>query len=155
MKKLILAVPIIILLVSCSNINTETTQVGENTFVYKEKVFRIIDNEITELGNLKTDTITKSRVLNPELKNYGKNNLDYVENGASSSLTAVYRETSVLIARIQLKQSIYEMGSKTGSINVIADSMKKLIVKRIPRAKYIVIEFSVDADLALTPSQSS
>lgn len=91
MKRLILGVSMIALLTSCEEMEPKTTQVGENTFVHNAKVFRIIDNEITELGNLKTDTITKSTVLNPRLKDYGKHDLNYVKKGASSDLTAVYR----------------------------------------------------------------
>ncbi len=76
---------------SCSSEKTETIQVGENTFVHQEKVFRIIDNEITELGDLMSDSITKSSVLNPKIKDYSNIGLDYIKNGASSNLTAVYR----------------------------------------------------------------
>lgn len=89
--KTLLAITFITFLTSCSDKRTETIQIGENTFVNKEKVFRIIDNEITELGDLKTDTITKSSVLNPKLKSYGDIALDYVKKGASTNLAAVYR----------------------------------------------------------------
>ena len=90
-KKLILSLLLITLFTSCGDIKADTIQIGENTFVRKEKVYRIIDNEITELGDFKTDSITKSTVLNPKLKNYGENALDYIRKGANSKLTAVYR----------------------------------------------------------------
>lgn len=47
MKNLILGFSLIALFTSCGDTTTKTTQVGQNIFVHKEKVFRIIDNEIT------------------------------------------------------------------------------------------------------------
>lgn len=91
MKQISFLIGFISILISCSDKGTETTQIGENTFVHHEKVYRIIDNEITELGNLKSDSISKSTVLNPKHKNYGSIDLDYVKRGASTDLTAVYR----------------------------------------------------------------
>lgn len=90
-KKLILSLLLITLFTSCGDMKTDTIQIGENTFLRKEKVYRIIDNQITELGDFKTDSITKSSVLNPKLKNYGENALDYIRKGVSSKLTAIYR----------------------------------------------------------------
>lgn len=77
-------------LTSCGN-NANTTQVGENTFVHRDKVYRIIDNEITELGTLDSDSIAKSTVLDPKLKNYNDYALDFVAQGAYTQMTAVYR----------------------------------------------------------------
>jgi hypothetical protein len=92
MKRISFTIAFITALTSCSDIKTETILIGENTFVHQEKVFRIIDNEITELGNLKSESITKSAVLNPKLKDYGTIELDYVlKEGASTDLMAVYR----------------------------------------------------------------
>ena len=79
------------LLASCDLPDKNTVRIGENTFIHNEIVYRIIDNEITELGTLKSDTITKSMVLSPRLKNYGSNSLDFVKIGAHTQLTAVYR----------------------------------------------------------------
>lgn len=91
MKQVAFIIAVIVTLTSCSDRRTETIQIGENTFVHQEKVFRIIDNEITELGSLKSDSITKSTVLNPNLKDYGSIELDFVRKGASTDLKAVYR----------------------------------------------------------------
>ena len=91
MKWITIMVATIATLTSCSDMKTETIQVGENTFVHNEKVYRIIDNEITELGNLLTDSLSKSIVLNPNLKEYGELELDYIKEGANSTLNAVYR----------------------------------------------------------------
>jgi hypothetical protein len=66
-------------------------QVGENTFVSGDIVYRIIDNQITELGSLSSDSIPKSQVLNATLRNYDQYALDYVKPGAFTELIGVYR----------------------------------------------------------------
>lgn len=65
--------------------------VGDNTFVHDNKVYRIIDSEITELGNLQKDIFTRSEVLNSKLRDFGENKMDFVKAGAYTSLNAVYR----------------------------------------------------------------
>ncbi|GGG23168.1 hypothetical protein [Christiangramia forsetii] len=75
--------------VSCNNSNA--IPIADNTFVLNEKVYKVIDNEITELANLNNDSISKSEVLNPNLKSYGETSLGYVKYGASAELKAVYR----------------------------------------------------------------
>lgn len=91
MKPIVFVLMALGIMTSCSNKRSEATPIGENTFVYDAKVFRIIDNEVTQLGNLETDSITKTAVLNPILKNYGSIEMDYIREGATSELTAVYR----------------------------------------------------------------
>lgn len=48
-------------------------------------MFRIIDNVATELGDFKTDSITKSTALNPKLKGYGENAFYNVKKRANSN----------------------------------------------------------------------
>ena len=48
--KLLLASLIAVLLSSCGQNNS--TQIAENTFVYKHKVYRLVDNELTEVADL-------------------------------------------------------------------------------------------------------
>ena len=93
MKKylLIAFIGIITLLSSCGDINNDATQIGENTFIHKSKDYSIINNQITELGNFKSDTIAKSTVLSLELIGYGKYSLSHIKKEASSNLGAVYR----------------------------------------------------------------
>jgi hypothetical protein len=79
------------LMISCNDHRPATIQIGENTFVHKDKVYRIIDNQITELGSLESDSISKSTVLDPKLKNYNDYALDFVAHGAYTHMTAVYR----------------------------------------------------------------
>ena len=64
---------ITILLCSCSNSNT--TQIAENTFVYKSKVFKLVDNELTEVANLDAKEIRKFEVLKPVKKDFGNYDL--------------------------------------------------------------------------------
>ena len=86
---------------ACSNIKPETIKIGENTFVHEDRVFRIIDNEITELGSLSSDTLSKSAVLDPKLRTFGTHSFGYVKEGASTQLLAVYRG-DVLYYRLDL-----------------------------------------------------
>ncbi len=84
---------LIILLYSCSN--SGTTQVAENTFVYKTKVYKIVDNEVTIIGDLKSDSIRKFQVQKPIKKDYGKYELDYIKPGSYAKLDALYRGTNL------------------------------------------------------------
>lgn len=92
MKKLLL-IPLFyaasILLISCNN--SGAIPIAENTFVHNERVYKVIDNELTELADLDEDSISKSEVLNPNLKDYGKRDLSFVKNGAYVLLSGVYR----------------------------------------------------------------
>jgi hypothetical protein len=76
--------------VSCNN-SPGAIPIADNTFVHNETVYKVIDNEITELANLDNDSISKSEVLNPNLKSYGVTSLGFVKPGASADLKAVYR----------------------------------------------------------------
>jgi len=76
-------------LFSCTK--STTIQIGENTFMYNGTVYRIIDNQITELGSMESDSIPKSTVLRPQLKNFGQYSLGYIKAQATSTLLGVYR----------------------------------------------------------------
>ena len=71
--------------------SNRTTQIGDNTFVYKTKVYKIVDNEITVIGDLKSDSIRKFQVQQPIKKEFGKGDLTYVKQGAYATLDALYR----------------------------------------------------------------
>ncbi len=89
MKNLILPIVLGLLLASCDR--NQTTQIGENTFVRGDKVYRVIDNEINEIGELSSKAVRKVEVLKPTEKNYGNHTLSYVKEGASTQLDALYR----------------------------------------------------------------
>lgn len=69
----------------------DTIHIGDNTFVHNEKVYRVIDNQITDLGTLDVDSIVKSRVVNSVLRDFGRYEMDHVRKAAYSELRAVYR----------------------------------------------------------------
>jgi hypothetical protein len=66
-------------------------QVGENTFVHKEKIYKIIDNELREIGDLSAREIKKFEVSKPKQKDFGNSSLSFVKPGASTTLKALYR----------------------------------------------------------------
>jgi hypothetical protein len=74
---------------ACSS--NKTTQVAENTFVYNNKVYKIIDNEIREIGNLNADTIKKFEVFRAKKLDLGSYDLSYVKAGATVSVKTLYR----------------------------------------------------------------
>lgn len=77
-----------ILFAACSD---TTTQIAENTFVHKEKIYKIIDNELREIGDLNTSEIKKFEVSKPKQRDLGISTLSFVKKGAETSLKALYR----------------------------------------------------------------
>lgn len=77
-----------LLLVSCSNQNT---QIAENTFIHGDKIYKIIDNELREIGDLNAKEIKKFEVSKPKQRNMGTSSLSFVKPGARTSLKALYR----------------------------------------------------------------
>jgi hypothetical protein len=71
--------------------NDKATQIAENTFIYKTKVYKLIDNELTEVAELDTKRIRKFEILKPQTKSLGTIALSYVKSGASARLEALYR----------------------------------------------------------------
>jgi len=78
-----------IIVTSCHNNNT--TQVADNTFVHNNKVYKIIDNEIREIGDLNADTIKKFQVFKAKRKDLGTFDLTFVKPGASMVIKTLYR----------------------------------------------------------------
>lgn len=91
MRVLSLKISCLLIFITACRQKVETIQIGENTFVHQEKVFRVIENQITELGNLNSDSLAKSTVLSQKLKDFGRYNMDYVKPGAATLLSGVYR----------------------------------------------------------------
>lgn len=65
----------------------ETTQIAENTFVHNEKVYKIVGNEVSQIGDLSTDI----EITKPTKKNLGTESLSYIKAGATAKLEALYR----------------------------------------------------------------
>jgi hypothetical protein len=75
-------------LFSCSNNNT---QIAENTFIHNDKVYKIIDNELREIGDLSASNIKKFEVLKPKQRDMGEYSLAFVKQGATANLKTLYR----------------------------------------------------------------
>jgi hypothetical protein len=70
---------------------TSDIQIGENTFVHKDKIYKIIDNELREIGDLSAKEIKNFEVSKPKQKDFGNSSLSFIKSGASTSLKALYR----------------------------------------------------------------
>jgi hypothetical protein len=93
--------PCLVFLSACSSHN-DTVQVGENTFVSKNRVYKIIDNEIRIIGDLKSDSIKLFQIIKPVKRNFGNKNLNYIKEGAYANLNALYRG-SILYYHLEIE----------------------------------------------------
>jgi hypothetical protein len=80
---------LIVFLMGCQN--DKATQIAENTFVFKTKVYKLVDNELTEVADFDTKKIRKFEILKPQTKTLGTISLSYVKSGAIAKLDALYR----------------------------------------------------------------
>ncbi len=78
-----------ILLCSCGQ--KSSTQIADKTFVYDSKVYKIVDNELTELADLNSKNIRKLEFLKPKQKSLGKISLSYIKEDATAQIDALYR----------------------------------------------------------------
>jgi hypothetical protein len=69
----------------------KTIPIGEGTFVYKEGVYKILNNEVLQIGDLKSTAIRKFEISTPKLKYLGGAVIDFVKKGASVDVNSVYR----------------------------------------------------------------
>src|SRR4051812_25602417 len=76
-------------LYSCQQ--NKSIQIAENTFIYNDKIFRLVDNELTEVADLNAKEIRKFEVLKPKQKTLGTSSLSYVKINATAKLDAMYR----------------------------------------------------------------
>lgn len=65
----------------------ETTQIAENTFVHNDKVYKIVGNEVSQIGDLSTEI----EISKPTKKNLGIASLSYIKAGATTKLEGLYR----------------------------------------------------------------
>jgi hypothetical protein len=70
---------------------TGDIRIGENTFIHKDKIYKVIDNELREIGDLSAKEIKKFGVSKPRQKDFGASSLSFIKSGASTSLKALYR----------------------------------------------------------------
>lgn len=89
MKLLCLLITSIVFLFSCKN--HDSTQISDKTFIYKNKIYKIVDNELLELASLDSKNIRKFEVLKPKQKSLGTASLSFVKENAFAKLDALYR----------------------------------------------------------------
>lgn len=82
-----LLIALMFLASSCSN----DVQIGDNTFVHKGKIYKVIDNELREIGDLSAKEIRKFEVSKPQQKDFGSSSLSFVKPGTYTTLKALYR----------------------------------------------------------------
>ena len=76
---------------ACQSNKNKAVQVGDNAFIHDNKVYKIIDNQVTLLQDMENDTIAKSSILEPKMKMFQPDTLDFIKEGARAFLTGVYR----------------------------------------------------------------
>lgn len=65
----------------------ETTQIAENTFVHKDKVYKIVGNELSQIGDLSSDI----EITKPTKKSLGIADISFIQKGATTKLETLYR----------------------------------------------------------------
>ena len=83
--KIITITLLLVLISACGS--KETTQIAENTFVHNEKVYKIVGNEVSQIGDLSKDIEPNK----PTKKNLGTASLSYIKASATTKLVALYR----------------------------------------------------------------
>jgi hypothetical protein len=89
--KIITKCLIAVLALSSSSCANNNTQIAENTFVHGNKIYKIIDNELREIGDLGSNDIKKFEVSKPKQRDLGTSSLSFIKKDASTSLKALYR----------------------------------------------------------------
>jgi hypothetical protein len=65
--------------------------IGDNSFVFNEKIYRIINNELLQIGDLNDTSIRRLKISSSELKNLGTSSLSFIKEGSTTKITSVYR----------------------------------------------------------------
>jgi hypothetical protein len=75
-----------------SNVNVrKAVAIGENTFVYNGKLYKLSNNELLQISNLDSSHIRKLEISKPSLKDLGEASLNYIKKDASVKIASVYR----------------------------------------------------------------
>ncbi|SCW88351.1 hypothetical protein [Mucilaginibacter sp. NFR10] len=67
------------------------TSVGENTFIHDDKVYRVIGNEVKEIGDMSSTDIPKLSSSKPQLISLKDNSLNFIKRGAYCNIKALFR----------------------------------------------------------------
>jgi len=148
-------------LISCSQ-RDDIVQVGENTFVFKHKVYTIIDKKILLLGDLVKDSINQIQIYKSNIFGktsfsnqycteieFPKQSLDFIKGGASSKFAFEYRGNEVyfrlsLYGMEDLKEN-FNSGSFT--LNLIDNFKFVLFSIEIPTNEFIGVLASDDKSI--------
>lgn len=87
--KLMMIPALAVLLAACAG--NKNTQIAENTFIHGDKIYKLIDNELREIGDLHAGNIKKFEVSKPNQRDLGQAGLGFVKKGAYTTLKALYR----------------------------------------------------------------
>jgi hypothetical protein len=94
-KWIVIALIILGFLTGCKRDSEPATEkaipIGEGTFVYKERVYKLLNNEVLQIGDLKSTAIRKFEISTPKLKYLGRATIDFVKKEASVDVNSVYR----------------------------------------------------------------
>jgi hypothetical protein len=124
---------------SCSRPNT---QIGDNTFIHNDKVYKLVDNEIKEIGDLNANNIKKFEVFRPSLRDLGSYSLSYVKTGATATMKTLYRGNNLyykffLLGINDLKENYGRGGSFT--ISFLDEHGFRLYSTEIPMSDMVGI----------------
>jgi hypothetical protein len=141
--------------------------IGEGIFIYKEKVYKLLNNELLQIGDLKSNSIRKFEISTPKLKYLGVAAIDFVKKGVSVDVSSVYRGNS-LYFRLQfvgindLRENylpgsftlefLDEYGFMIFSANILTSEPIKIIGMGGLTANYEYngkIELSIEAETAI------
>lgn len=65
--------------------------IAEGTFIYKAKIYKLFNNELLQIGDLKNANIRKFEISAPKLKYLGVTSIAFIKKGASVTVSSVYR----------------------------------------------------------------
>jgi hypothetical protein len=142
--------------------------IGEGTFIYKEKVFKLLNNELLQISDLDSSHIRNLEISKPALKYLGEASIDFVKKGASGNISSVYRG-NYLYFRLRLngindlKESFYpgmfivefldEYGFVINSIDIQTSDLIRTIGEDGTTDSYEYngkIELSIEAETAIS-----
>jgi hypothetical protein len=79
------------LMIAITSCSSNYTQIGENTFIHDNKVYRVIGNDVKEVGDMSSSDIQKLSSVKPQLISLKDYTLDFIKRGAYSNIKALSR----------------------------------------------------------------
>ena len=63
----------------------------ENSFVYNDKVYKVINNELLQIGDLNDTSIRILKTSKSQVQYLGNVSLEFVKSGAEANISCIYR----------------------------------------------------------------